>query len=245
MKNGGTSLPEPRVVVLARQAIDRVAGAEVVCVSGAYEAAAELLAARESSAGPLALVVDLGLLWPRHLGLLQVARKLNAQMLAFGTAVAGLDAEPLAGLRLVSRASLPEALAQFARRQGESGHAEEPGLPEDLTPIEEPMRSEESIQAEELPATTGGGHPWPPPPDAAARDGRRAMPAAAARLVPAKEPRPAEDEVLAESPSLDLGLESGDGEAASSAQPPAVRAMRPGSLLTPEELSALLGEEGT
>jgi hypothetical protein len=249
-------LPEARVVVLARQAIDRVAGAETVCVSGAYEAAAELLAARQAGAAPLALVVDLGLLWPRHLGLLQVARKLEAEMLAFGTAVAGLDAEQLAGLRLVSRASLPEALAQFARRQGQPVHAEEPAPPEDFAPIEEPMRAEESLRGLSEPRTevSGLSEPRanesvpPKPADAAARDGRRAKtsPTAsppAARLVPAKQPPLDEDEPLVQPPSLDLTLESGDGEGASSARPPTARATQPSSLLTPEELSALLGEE--
>jgi hypothetical protein len=256
------------VVILAREAIDPVAGAETVRVSGAYEAAAELLAARESHAGRLALVIDLGLLWPRHLGLLQVARNLHAEMLAFGTAVAGLDAEQLAGLRLVSRASLPEALAQFVDGRGESGLAEESGLPEDLSPIDEPLRSEESLRAEELfkseeAVGTNGSVP-PKPADAAARDGRRAegkdgrrattrpaaSPAAAARLVPAKQPRPAEeetlteDETLAQAPSLDSTLESGDGDGAIPSRPPAAGAVNPGSLLTPEELSALLGEEG-
>ncbi len=260
----GTFLPEPRVVILAREAVDHVAGAETVCVSGAYEAAAELLAARESHAGRLALVIDLGLLWPRHLGLLQVARNLRAEMLAFGTAVAGLDAEQLAGLRLVSRASLAEALVQFVDGQGQSEHAEE-SLPEEIAPIDEPMRSEESLRAEEIfePEETveADGAVPPKPPDAAARDGRRAMkgPAAspatspvAARLVPAKQPRAAEDETLtedetlAQAPSLDSTLESGDGEGegAIPARPPAARAVNPGSLLTPEELSALLGEEG-
>ena len=237
MITGGTSLPELRVVVLARQTIDHVAGAETVCVPGAYEAAAELLAARESNAGTLVLVVDLGLLWPRHLGLLQVARKLHAVMLAFGTAVAGLDAEQLAGLRLVSRTSLPEALAQFTCGQGESENAEEADLPEDLSPIDEPMRPEESSQAEEFlePEEAVESNGSAPPKPAAA----------AARLVPAKEPRPVEDDVFAEAPSLDLVLESPDGAAASPAHPSPARAMHPGALLTPEELSALLGEEGT
>ena len=235
MITGGTFWPEPRVVVLARQAIDHVAGTEMVCVSGAYEAAAELLAARAAGAAPLALVVDLGLLWPRHLGLLQVARKLRAEMLAFGTAAAGLDAEPLAGLRLVSRAALPEALAQFARRQGRPGGAEEPHPPEDLAAIAEPPRQEESFRMEELlePGEAAGWNgafaPKPAP--------------GAARLVPAKQPRPEEDEPPVESPSLDLTLESGDGEGAIPAQPSAARATQPSSLLTPEELSALLGEE--
>ncbi len=34
-----------------------------------------------------------------------------------------------------------------------------------------------------VPAKMGGGHPWPPPPDAAARDGRRAMPSMATNNV--------------------------------------------------------------
>jgi hypothetical protein len=223
------------VVILARQAIDHIAGAETVCVSGAYEAAAELLAAREAGAGRLALVVDLGLLWPRHLGLLEVARKLDAEMLAFGTAVAGLDAEQLAGLRLVSRAALAEALAQFAQGQDDSGREDELARPEDLTPIEEPLRSEESLRAEER---------FEPEEALGAEESILPKPAVAARLVPAKEPRSQEDETQVEPPSLDLTLESGDGEGVISSRPPAGRAAQPGSLLTPEELSALLGEEG-
>ena len=35
------------------------------------------------------------------------------------------------------------------------------------------------------PPSVGGGHPWPPPPDTAARDGRRAMPGAVWLIVPA------------------------------------------------------------
>jgi hypothetical protein len=128
-------------------------------------------------------------------------------------------------------------LAQFARGQGESEHAEESGFPEDLTPIEEPMRSEESDQAEEFLEPEESVEPIGPAQSKPA--------AAAARLVPAKEPRPAEDDIFAEAPSLDLTLEFPDGEAASPAHPPAARAMHPGSLLTPEELSALLGEEGS
>ncbi len=234
MINDGTSLPAPLVVVLARQAVDHVAGAETVCVSGAYEAAAELLAARESHAGRLALVVDLGLLWPRHLGLLQVARNLHVEMLAFGMAAAGLDAEQLTGLRLVSRVSLPESLAQFARRQVEPGHAEEPTPPEEPAPIEEPPRPEESFEAEELLE----------PEEAAGLDGSVSPKPAAARLVPAKQPRLEEDEPLVEPSSLDMVLGTGDGKSAVPAQPPPAGATHPGSLLTPEELSALLGEEG-
>lgn len=223
------------MVILARQAIDHVAGAQTVCVSGAYEAAAELLAAQEAGAGRLALVVDLGLLWPRHLGLLQIARKLDAEMLAFGTAVAGLDAEPLAGLRLVSRAALPEALAEFVRGLDQSEREDELPLPEDLSPIDEPLRSEESLRTEE---------PFESEEALGADESASPKPAVAARLVPAKEPRPQEDETQVEPPSLDLTLESGDGEGVNPSRLPAAHAVQPGSLLTPEELSALLGEEG-
>ena len=43
---------------------------------------------------------------------------------------------------------------------------------------------------------------------------------------------------------MDLTLKSADGEGAAPAHPSEARAMQPGALLTPEELSALLGEEG-
>jgi hypothetical protein len=206
----------------------------MVCVSGAYEAAAELLAAPSA-----ALVLDLGLLWPRHFGLLRVAREMGAEMLAFGTAVAGVDSEQLTGVRLVSRARLPERLAELARQ---------PALTERPIPAQEPELEEEPAQAREIPAS----HPLP-----------------AARLVSAKKsPAPPWDSnERAESPPVDLALEGDDGEQQVQKQPevaapPAPRTrpehasedgsmaharatlIDPGSLLTPEELSALLGEGG-
>jgi hypothetical protein len=111
--------PVLRVVVLSADAPVRAAladaaglrspqappGAECVVVQSPYEAAAELVA------GPaIALVVDLRLMSPRHLRLLQIGRERNVELLAVGGVPAGLTPEDLSGVRLVARADLKAAL---------------------------------------------------------------------------------------------------------------------------------------
>lgn len=104
--SGSDNSPRVRVVALSRQGSLRVvAGLELVTCISAYEAAAEILAAPAS-----ALVVDLGDLLPRHMGLLDLARRRGLEMFAFGSGQLPLSAEDLNGLRLVSLSELPMAL---------------------------------------------------------------------------------------------------------------------------------------
>ncbi len=114
MDRSGTSLPGRRVVLLARGGIVRQEGPtyrrplnDIVFVSTPYEAAAELLCAAGDSraaADGRTLVIDLGLIWQRHAGLLALARRLGVEMIGFGPCAVALDAEAMAGVRLVSRA---------------------------------------------------------------------------------------------------------------------------------------------
>ena len=83
---------------------------ELVVARGAYEAAAEIL-----SAPAAALVIDLRLLSPRHARLLEIARRLDLEMLAVGALPVSMSSEDLSGIRLVSRRDLPAALATAAR----------------------------------------------------------------------------------------------------------------------------------
>jgi hypothetical protein len=105
-----------RVVVLSpdaagasQEAADlRDQGVEVVRVTTAYEAAAELIAAPAA-----ALVVDLRLLGPRHLRLLTIARESQVEILAVGGLPPGMNSEDLSGVRLTSRADLPATLKKL------------------------------------------------------------------------------------------------------------------------------------
>lgn len=222
---GGTSSPRPRVVILSRkaQAPDAgiPAGLEAVCAGGAYEAAAELLAAPTA-----ALVLDLAMLRERHLGLLRLARQTGAAVIAFGVTAAPIDAEQLAGVELVARADLSERLALLAS-----------AAPMEKRPLSRETQASASVET-----------------------------AAPARLVPAKQPTAPQEETKAPAETLvELALEEDekqqehgrdahethgqdarathgrDGHAAFGGDARATPA-HPGSLLSAEELSALLGE---
>ena len=119
----------PRVVVASpdgalRSALAlRPGEAECVLVASPYEAAAELIAA-----GATAFVIDLRLMGPRHLRLLQIARERGVEMLAVGGIPAGLTAEDLSGIRLLARADLKAAMEKLLQdRQGRYEPAAPPG----------------------------------------------------------------------------------------------------------------------
>lgn len=88
----------------------KVPGVECVRVASAYEAAAEILAA---STG--VLVVDLRLVRGGHLRLLEIARRMNVEVLAVGTVPPDLTSEDLSGVRMMARADLPEAMQRLAK----------------------------------------------------------------------------------------------------------------------------------
>lgn len=180
---------------------------ELVTAATAYEATAEILAAPT-----VALVVDLRLVGERHLRLLEIARKMETEVLAVGAVPAGLTGEDLSGVRLTARAEVGSVLGRLVRNASQeiSTAAAEPpderdcNEPEPDDPIFESVTGEptsasikdmidsalnaENAQAEE--SSPGPGHREPDGPD-------------------------------------DL----------------AAPARNPSSLLTPEELSALLEDE--
>ena len=112
VSDAGVSPVAPRVVFLSLRMEKCCATCEAVHTTSCYEAAAELLAAP-----PAAIVIDLALLGPRHLGLLDVARDAGVEMLAFGAIGAALTSEDLSGVRLVSRADLPGAIEALSQHE--------------------------------------------------------------------------------------------------------------------------------
>jgi hypothetical protein len=125
------SSPVTRVVMLTRDSAalglepeDRT-GLRLQCirVSSPYEAAAEILAAPT-----LGLVVDLGVLSTRHLRLLEITRRMEVEILAFGNLPAGMNTEQLSGVRLISRGELGNALRRLI--QAEERQSASPAPPE-------------------------------------------------------------------------------------------------------------------
>lgn len=228
--------PSTRVIVLSPDAAcasqESAAlseqGVQVVRVTTAYEAAAELIAEPA-----VALVVDLRLLGPRHLRLLTIAREGQVEILAVGGLPPGMNSEDLSGVRLVSRADLPGALNKIA--------APAPAAAEIPAPPDEPL-------------------------DEGADDF-----AAEAQLVPAKladdeeeliedaqDYQPQEPPITpASSQAAASDAEGSDATQAPAAEPAAAHAAAPANapaaapaphdeqrtLLTPEELAALLENE--
>ena len=237
---------------------------QLVPVRSAYEAAAEILAAPT-----LALVIDLGAMPRRHLRLIQVARQMEVEMLAFGRLLPDLSTEDISGVRLISRRDLSEALHRLAAPAKASAAPEvppppeRPAVPAEKTAPPAPIEAlEEFLEQSEL------------------------APAEAVRLTPAKQPadRPAKQPAdrppkqppdragkkPAERPGKKPADRPAEGPADAPAAPPetappqAVRAddepapsavrtiSRPQSppqslaldrLLSPEELAALLENE--
>jgi hypothetical protein len=192
--------PAQRVVILSpdgalRAALGRPPGeAECIPVASPYEAAAELIAAPA-----LAIVIDLRLMGPGHLRLLQIARERGVEMLAMGGIPSGLTAEDLSGVRLLARADLKAAMEKLLQdRQGRYEAAPPP----------------ETKQAAPVPAARP---PSVAPPAAPA--GSRPAQAGAEGTKPAPSPAPRPE------------------------PPSAPPAEGPRSILSPEELAALLEEQ--
>jgi hypothetical protein len=109
---------EHRVVVLAGDNGLNLPGPEslgvdleYVYVNNGYEAAAELLVD-----SPLALVIDLPCLTVKHRKLLYVAREVGTEVLGLGSFPAGLSAEDLSGMRLISLSDLTGLLKAAAEK---------------------------------------------------------------------------------------------------------------------------------
>ncbi len=137
MDAGRTSSLRRRVVVLVRNGAladlgleeSELSQLECVCVAGAYEVAAEVLAAPTD-----AVVLDMSLLTSAQVGLLEVVRTMDIPILAFGTLRSGLGAEQLREVRLISRDDLRQALSELV--SVERVEAPSAAEAEDLTPQE-------------------------------------------------------------------------------------------------------------
>ena len=131
MEARGASCQPLRVVILSRDAVlvSQLQGfcaspVELAAVSSGFEAVAELLAA------PVAgLVVDFRVLGPAHRRLLDVARRMDVEMLGLGKVPAGLDSDDLSRLRLVSRDDLPGALSALGAASPAPAAVEAPKAP--------------------------------------------------------------------------------------------------------------------
>ena len=142
-RRGQTSLPR-RVVILASalgelELAAESSGVRCVCVSTAYEAAAEILG--EPAA---AMVVELRKLGRKHLRLLQVAREMNLEVLAFGTLPATTSSDDLSGVRLVSRGDVSAALERIlaTKQPPPEARQAEAQTPPDEEPEAEPLTAE-------------------------------------------------------------------------------------------------------
>jgi len=237
---------------------------QLVPVRSAYEAAAEILAAPT-----LALVIDLGAMPRRHLRLIQVARQMEVEMLAFGRLLPDLSTEDISGVRLISRRDLSEALHRLAAPAKASAAPEVPPPPErpavpaektappaPIEALEEFLEQSELAPAEAVrltPAKQPADRPAKQPADRPAKQPAE-RPAKQPAERPGKKPadRPAEgpaDAPAAPPETAPPQAVRADDEPAPSAVRTISRPQSPPQslaldrLLSPEELAALLENE--
>jgi len=131
---------------------------ECVCVAGAYEVAAEVLAAPTD-----AVVLDMSLLTSAQVGLLEVVRTMDIPILAFGTLRSGLGAEQLrqalselVSAERVEAPSAAEAENLTPQELGEYRVESAPASPvereDTVTPKEAPSIPADLLTPEELSA---------------------------------------------------------------------------------------------
>ena len=216
MEPRGTRAERLGVVVLSRDPAlgahltDRgVPGVDIARVASAYEAGAEILA------GPVAaIVIDFRALGSAHQRLLDVARQMNVEVFGLGTPPPGMGADGLSGVRLMSRADLPAALADLAAEAAEAAGPKEAGQPE-------------AVASE------------PPEPEAPkpARKKATRRKKAAKRAARPKAKRSAKAKAVAKAPPRQTPAEPTDAPGRSEAP------KAPSDLLTPDELAALLEDQ--
>jgi hypothetical protein len=254
MDDGRTPSSGGRVVVLsldvalaAVDATDEVS-LEVVRADSAYEAAAELLAAPTS-----ALVLDLRLLAPRHLRLLEIARSLDVEMLAVGTLPKALSTEDLSRVRLIARRDLPDAVAAAVAEAGpteldDSSKAPTSRLTEAAEPAQMPATPDMATRLPSAPpservisAPRSASTPEPQP---AAPKGEDSSSVSTQTSV-TRTPRRSSSRRASETPptrDARRGRPGSGGTAEKDAPKPEGDRAADG-LLTPEEISALLGDD--
>jgi hypothetical protein len=154
MSNGGESSRGGRVVLLSRDSTvvnsvlaELPGGVTAVRAETPYEAAAELLAEPAD-----ALVLDLRLMAPRHVGLLEIARRRGAPVLAVAALPAAMSAEQLDGVRLIARDRLGSAVAELAaaHREAAAATAEPPAAARPAPPAPSTGEGDEEPPAAEL-----------------------------------------------------------------------------------------------
>jgi len=236
-----------RIVVLSQDSSlawstnGRGIGVVLARTESGYEAAAELLAAPAA-----ALVVDLRLLGGKHLRLLEIARSLGVEVLAVGSLPIGMSAEDLSQVRLIARRDLPRALEALVRSPQGGGVVgdsppEAPARPADRLPEsppadgvrlapakvaeDDPDQNRVVLTGEELPVEIGQALQGSP---------RRSR-GSQARRSDDDEPPGSQGEAQAQAPDAPGQGRSNGGAASVEGQGQ--------SLLTPEELNALLGDE--
>ncbi len=229
------------VVVASRQSaglgtIDRSATAPIDCrcVTSPYEAAAEIL--RDP---PDLVAVEMELISQNHLPLLELARSNKAEIVGFGRLPAGLSSDELRGLRLIA---LEELSGELARQ------AQPPAEPADSTDGADSAHAGPAPDVGTPPAAELH-HPTPPQGERPVEDG----PGGEYEPIPADEDdttRPSDSAAGAE--PADAGPHEPPPAADEEPDRPPAGQYRPSppgtipppgdptSLLTPEELAALL-----
>ena len=262
MSGSATSSLAPQVVVLAwedgwrRSELAGLVGdaRRVVHVTSAYEAAAELLAAKTA-----ALVVDLGMVTARHVRLLAVARDLKVSVLGVGAPPADVEAESLLGVRVVSREALSAAVEELLTAAGGgapvAAQTRLPGVAQaaggEQPPGEVPSASVEAPPAAALapakqPARGPARAPHKRPAKRAFRVSEPAQTTLDSSTSAAKREGPAPADAAAVAPAPADAPTPAPADAAAVAPAPADAPTPPSSLrnlLTPEELAALLENE--
>jgi len=171
-------------------------------------------AGAEILAAPTAvMVVDFHALSRGDTGLLAVARRMEVELFGVGPLPGRMSAEDLSRLRLLALAELPEAIA------------------ERTAPVEEPAPPAEPPSAAPEPVS---------PPPAEPKKPRRRKRKAKRPKPPPAEPQPAPTPTP---PADEEPTPPAEPHPTEPARETPAAPQKPGDLLTPEELAALLGDE--
>lgn len=236
MEVGGTSSDCVRVVLLSRDLTlgSRVVGVcparvELLQVASGYEAGAEILAAPVA-----ALAIDFRALGPGHAGLLRLADRMAVELLGLGVPPAGAQ-EELSEVRLVSERELSEILPALSPPPAAKQGPEADGIYEPVRPETPKPPQPEPQVPEETQAALADGRPAPRP---AAVEPTAEESAPPRRTRTRRKKRP----IALDGEQTDAPVESPaapkPAESAAAGTAPSL-----GSLLTPEELAALLESE--
>jgi len=115
-----------------------------LAVESGYEALAELLAAPSA-----ALIVELSLLSPRHVRLLEAARGRRIEVLGLGAPHPNVRIEALSGVRLVSPDDLLATLAALVDKEATAPEVDAED-PDDAEPIDDAEQAEDSEEVEDI-----------------------------------------------------------------------------------------------